>query len=229
MPTTASGIIDIVRQETDWSGGTDATVLVLLNRAFKRIQREHDFTFQEQVATRTLTTSATGFSRFAQPTDCKAVKSLYYIESSERIELDYVPYVDTFTEFPNPSTRSKPEAWSLFRDEIYLFPSLASAVSAEIYYYRFLPDFTATASNDFLVWGEDALTYAAKREYYGLIGETTKAQAEQALLADAVTSLLKYHNAAKQRPYQSTVMRTPGTTTSSRRGSRVNAYRNDRW
>lgn len=229
MSATASGVIDIVRQETDWSGGTDATILALLNRTFKRIQREHDFTFQEQVATRTLTTAASGFSRFAQPTDCKGVKTLYFIESSERIELDYMDYVDTLTEFPDPSKTGKPEVWSLFRDEIYLFPSLASAVAAEVFYYRFLPDFTATSSNDFLVWGEDALIYGTKREYYGLIGETTKAQAEQALLADAVSSLLKYHNAAKQRPIQSTVMRTPGTTVSSRRSSRINAFRNDRW
>jgi hypothetical protein len=227
---TASAVVDAARSFADWSGASDTQVLQMLNLVKGRMEREHDFTWQEQVASRTLTTSASGFSRFAQPTDAKELRYLYFIESSERKELAYLNYYDALAEFPNPSdTPAKPEAWALFRDEIYLFPRLNSAVSAELYYLRFLPELTATGSNDFLVWAGDALLYGTLREYHAFIGETDRSQYWQGLLGDAVTSLLKYHTATKHRPQISAQMRTPGTMTGSSRGGRPRVFNNSRW
>lgn len=227
MPTTASALIDSVRLHADWTGATDAQVLDLLNRFQLRLQREHDFTFQECVATRTLTTSASGFSRFAEPTDSKQEKTLYYIESSERKEITYLTFYDAVESYPDPSKNGKPEHWSSWRDEVYVFPSLQSAVTVEMYYYRFLPDFTATESNDFLVWGHDALFYGTMREYYNYIGEEEKAKYWQVLLSDAVTSLLRYHTAQKNRSQPDLIMRTPGQLVRDDRRSRWG--RNARW
>jgi hypothetical protein len=230
MYLTASAIIDASRSFADWSGASDTQILQMVNLIRGRMEREHDFTWQEQVATRVLTTSATGFSRFAQPTDAKELQHLYFIEDSGRQEITYLSYYDALTEFPSPAVDpGKPEAWSLFRDEIYLFPALNSAVTAELYYLRFLPDLTATGSNDFLVWGGDALLYGTLREYHAYIGETDKSQYWQGLLGDAVTSLLKYHTATKHRPQIDAHMRTPGTVIRSSHGSRARIMNSGRW
>lgn len=226
---TASAVIDAARQFADWSGATDVQMLQMTNLIKSRLEREHDFTWQEQVATRTLTTSVSGFSRFAQPTDAKELLYLYIIEDSARWELNYASYYDAITTWPKANETGTAECWALFRDEIYTFPSLNSAITAELYYLRFLPELTATGSNDFLVWGGDALLYGTLREYHAFIGETDRAQYWQGLLGDAVTSLLKYHRATKERPRPSAQMRTPGTTTSRSRGGRLRVFNSGRW
>ena len=227
--TTASSLIDAVRTELDNTAGSDTLLLQLVNSEHLRLQREHDFSFQEQAATRTLTTSASGFARFAQPTDAKELITLYYIEASERKELNYLPFYDALAAYPDPSEANTPEAWSLFRNEVYIFPALNSAIAAELYYTRFLADFTATASNDFLVWGSDALRYGTARAYAVWHGDQNRASYYQALLADAVTSLLKYHRASKLTPTQSTSMRTPGTVVGGGSRSRLRSLRDNRW
>jgi hypothetical protein len=232
--TTASGLIEAVRAECDNTGASDTVMYALLNNCLMQVQREHDFTFQEQVASRTFPTSASGFSRFAQPTDAKELISLYTVENTARNELFYTNYYDAITEFPDPSETSTAgvEAWSLFRNEIYVFPGLSSAVSAELYYYRFLPEFTATGSNDFLIWAPDILKYGTKREYYQWLGESNKAVVEQQLLSGAVAALLKYHKATKERPRHTVQMRTPGTQVGTSRGGRLRMFldsRHARW
>lgn len=227
--STASALIDAVRLEVDNSAASDTTMLNLLNDEFMRVQREHDFSFQEQFATRSMATAASGFSRFVQPTDAKELLHMYYIESSERKELDYLSHYDALTSFPDPSEAKTPQAWSLFRDEVWVFPSLNSAVTAELYYIRFLPEFTATASNDFLTWTPDVLRYGLLKAYSAWHGEQNAAGYYQGLLADAVTSALRYHKATKNTPQQSTIPRTPGTMLTTQSGGRLRSYRSSRW
>jgi hypothetical protein len=209
--STASALIDAVRVRQDWTGATDAQLYDMLNVVQERLQREHDFTFQEEIATRTLGTGATGFARFAEPTDGKQLNAMYLIESSARVRLTFLPFYDFLATYPNPSRTGTAEHWTIRRNEVYVGPALATAVTAEAYYYKMLPALTATASNDFLVFAPDTLFYGTCREQALHVGETQAATTYQSLLGDSVASLLRQHRGRKMSPRRSMVMRTPGT------------------
>ena len=211
MPyATTSALVDAVRQYTDWSGGTDTQILDMVNRVHFRIQREHDFTFQEQVASASLATATAGFSRFATPTDLKEMLNIYNVLASGNIELNYSDFGRAIVVFNQASAAVHPTDWSIWRDEIVIFPALNSAINAQMYYYRFLPDLSATSSDNFLNLGSDALFYGTLYEYSMFMGESQRKQEWQELHRDAVGSLLRYHRSGRVRPYKNPIPNTPG-------------------
>lgn len=211
MPySTASALLDAARQYLDNTGASDAQLLNFLNTFMGRIQREHHFWFQEQVATRTLATSTSGFSRFSMPTDAIGVRRLFWVEDNKRKELTFTPFFDAIKVAPDPDTADKPERYSFYRNELYIFPNIASAITAELYYDRVIPDLVQTGSNDFLRFAPDVLLYGILSEYSHWMGEHQKAQYWEGKAQDAVNSLLKLHIVSAVKP-ASLVMRTPGT------------------
>lgn len=211
MPyATTSALIDAVRQYTDWSGGTDAQILDMVNRVHFRIQREHDFTFQEQVASASLATASSGVSRFLMPTDAKEILHVYNILATATVDLEYQDFFRAQLTFMSATAAAHPTNWSVWRDEVYILPPLNSAITVQSYYYRFLPDLTATASDQFLNLGSDALFYGTLIEYSMFMGETQRRQEWQSLHGDAVGSLLRYHRSARVRPNFNSIPNTPG-------------------
>ena len=213
--TTASALIDAVRTELDSTAASDTVMLRLLNDWFLRCQRLHDFTFQEQIASASIATSATDYSRISQPTDAKEITDLYYLEGSVRNYIDPIPWRDFLQLYPSPTaanTGDKPAYWSIFRDEIYVMP-MNSAITGQIHYLSYLPEFTISMSNQFLIFGEDALRLGLCASYATWMGAGDKAAAYGQLAGDAIQSLLKTHQVTKTRPQQSLIMRTPGTLT----------------
>ena len=212
---TASALIDAVRVELDSSAASDTVMLRLLNDWFLRVQRMHDFTFCEQIASAAIATAATGYSRIAQPTDAKEILDFYYVEGESRNYVDFVPWRDFMQLYPSPTaatTSEKPAYWSIFRDEMYVMP-MNSAITGHIHYLNYLPEFTISLSNQFLIWGEDALRLGLCASYATWLGANDKAAGYGQLAGDAVQSLLKTHQVTKTRPQQSLIMRTPGTLT----------------
>lgn len=212
---TASALIDSVRLELDSTASSDTVMLRLLNDWFLRVQRLHDFTFAEQIASASIAMSATDYSRIAQPTDTKELLDFYYLEGARRNFVDFCPWRDFLQLYPSPTaqtTSEKPAHWSMFRDELYVMP-ISSAVTAQIHYLAYLPEFTISLSNQFLIWGEDALRLGLCASFATWLGASDKAAAYGQLAGDAVQSLLKTHQVTKTRPQQSLTMRTPGTLT----------------
>lgn len=227
---TASALIDAVRVELDSTAASDTVMYRLLNDYFLRIQRLHDFTFQEQVASLSMATSATDYTRYAQPTDAKELLDFYYIEGATRQYVTPCGWRDFLQLYPSPTAAEsgqKPQHWTVFRDEIYVMP-MSSAITGQMHYLLYLPEFTATASNQFLVWGEDALRYGLCASYATWLTMPERATGYGQLANDAVQSLLVTHQATKTRPLQSVSMRTPGTVSRYSRSTRKSLFDN-RW
>lgn len=228
---TASALLDAVRVETDWNGASDTLALQLLNRAFLRIQREYTFWWQEyQSSALVLAPAASGaYCTFAEPTDCKEILQIYHLKSSgDYLPLEHIRDFPAALElYPNPDQTSlgdadhnrSPFSWSRYAGQYWIFPKWTSTgETIKLFYRRFLGDFTATASNNFLVSAPDALLHATKAEYYEVTGENSKAQYERQLTADAVSSVLVQHVAAEQEPGRALYMRPVGTITRRARG-----------
>lgn len=228
---TASALIDAVRVEMDSTAASDTVMLRLLNDWFLRVQRMHDFTFCEQIASAAISTSATDYSRISQPTDTKEVLDFYHLEGQTRNYVDFVPWRDFLQLYPSPTaalTGQKPAHWSIFRDEMYIMP-MSSAITGHVHYLAYLPEFTISLSNQFLIFGEDVLRLGLCASYATWMGFNEKAAGYGQLAGDAAQSLLKTHQVTKTRPQQSLIMRTPGTLTRYSQPSRRRILTNGRW
>lgn len=227
---TASALIDAVRTELDNTAASDAVMYRLLNHWVTRIQRLHDFTFTEYLATATIATSATDFSTVAQPSDTKELLDLYYLEGKTRNYVTPLSWRDFLQIYPSPTaqtTGQKPQHWAVFQESIYVMP-ISSAMVTHIHYLRYLPEMTAASTNRILTDGEDALYYGLCAGYATWIRLTDQAAAYGQLAGDALQAFLKTHQATKIRPMQSLTMRTPGTVT--RYGNvRRRTFLDDRW
>lgn len=228
---TASALIDAVRTEMDSTAASDTVMYRLLNDYYLRIQRLHDFTFNEYVATSALATSATDFSTVSQPSDTKELLDVYYLTgSSQRNYLQPMPWRDFLQFYPSPTAMlspASPQHWANFQDQIYVMP-VSSALTLHIHYLRYLPEYTATMSDNFLVQGGDALRLGLCASYATWLNMPDRATGYGSLAGDAIQSLLTTHQARKTRPQQSMSMRTPGTVTRYTRGSRRSLFE-DRW
>mgnify|MGYP001597417019 FL=1 len=211
MPSTVSGIVDLVRLRVDHSSLTDAQTLDLVNNGQRRIQREYPSWWQEKILSQTIATVTGTLQTFALPTDMKAPGTLFSRISGAYSLIQYQADLDgLITEYADATGVTAPQWWSQWGGTGYMFPILSSALTTEHFYHALLPDLALTGSNKILENAQELLEYAGVAEYYEYLSENTKAATWRTKLADAVTALLKQQRRSEEASRDPTP-RTAGT------------------
>lgn len=211
MPSTASGIIDLVRLRVDHSSLSDAQTLDLINNGQRRIQRDYPSFWQEKIKSHTVSTTTGSLQTFALPTDMKAPGQLFATISGEHQLVVYQADVQgLIAEYAGATGSTKPLWWSQWGGTGYFFPILSSSLTVEHFYQAQLGELTATGANDILVNAPELLEYSGVAEYYDYLSESTKALTWRAKTADAVAAIFKQQRSAQEEA-RSTVPVTPGT------------------
>lgn len=211
MPSTVSGIIDLIRLNVDHSSLSDTQVLDIINNGQRRLQRETPFVFEEARVTGTISTVTTTLQTWSQPSDLKTPLRLYQIISGEYFPVYYEEHFAAIDEFAGATDAKQAERFTFYGTAAYAFPRLTTAAGYEFFYSKMIGDFAgATSSNAILEQVPEALEYSGTAEYYDYLAESKRAEAWRTKAADAVQALLKQRRWRSEAP-QTAVPETYGT------------------
>jgi hypothetical protein len=211
MPSTVSGIIDVIRLNVDHSSLSDAQVLNIVNNGMRRLQRETPYIFEEARVTGTVSTVTTTLQTWSLPSDLKSPVRWYQIISGFYYPVYYEEFHAAIDEFAFSEDSEEPFRYSIHATTGYLFPRLTSASQYEFFYSKLIGDFASvTASNAILETLPEALEYSGTAEYYDYLSEAKRAETWRVKASDAVQALIKQVHWRKENP-QTTVPTTYGT------------------
>ena len=211
MPSTASGIVDLIRLRVDHSSLTDAQTLDIINNGQRRLQRDYPSFWQEKIKSHTVATVTGALQTFALPTDMKAPGQLFATISGEHNLVVYQADVQgLITEYAGATAGTQPLWWGQWGGTGYFFPILNSALTVEHFYHAQLPELVLTGSNKILENAPELLEYTGVAEYYDYLSEATKSAAWWAKAADAVAAIYKQQRSV-QESVRDVVPVTPGT------------------
>ena len=220
MATTASAIIDTVRTTVNHSALSDTQVLVHINNTQRVAQRRYPLTWFTEAITATFPTSTAAIyvrSFSALVSDVKAPLALYAIVSGEHT---LVPYNDNFfsliDSYAGATAAQTPDYWTHYSDNIYLFPTLSTALSMELYYNQLAADLTVTAANTFVTNAPEVLEWGAVAEYYDSIGEAARGALYHQKADGALKLLLDQHRSVQEHA-RPPITITPGTVVATAR------------
>lgn len=226
MPSTVSGIIDIVRVRVNHSALSDLQVLDLINTTQRIYQRRLPIEWQRSIATQqTVSTVTAALQTFTLPSDYKAIDAVYAIISGEHRLIDYdSDFFGCVNEFAAATAAQKPTRWSLYGGSGYFFPALSTALTAQVFYHSQISDFTAvTGTSNFLTTIPEVLEFGAAAEYYDSIFETDKAQVFHAKARGAMDAFIQQQRDVQELP-RTPIPVTPGTIKVRNRRSNTRGY-----
>jgi hypothetical protein len=209
MPSTISGVIDIVRARLDFSGLSDLEMLDLINDEQRRILRQYPFLSFEGRSSGTLV--AANPQTFALPSDFAVATAFFiYTATGAPALVPGISYAEGLESYASAATQAVPARLAFYGTVGYLFPALQANAPYLMLYQSQPADFaTITATNALLQKAPEVLNYATVAGAYEATGEIKLSAVMRAKAADAVKALIRQTINARET-YRSAIPVTPG-------------------